>query len=260
MRILGGDGRTVVVPIDQSLTSGGIKGLRDLPRTLSAIRQGQPDAVLMHRGPAAGLWPGQRGVGLVIHLSGGTEMSGEPERKALVCSVEEAMRLGADGVSIHVSLGLGGTPDSAALGDLGRVADECSRWGMPLLAMLYVYGAEARKPGAILHAARAGAELGADLIKVSHPGEPDALAELIAATYVPVLIAGGEAKDDGMHALESAAQAVSLGAAGVCAGRNVYQHRDPSAMIRALMSVVHEGRSPQDAYAGISRLRATVAV
>ena len=31
-------------------------------------------------------------------------------------------------------------------------------------------------------------------------------------------------------------------------GRNIFQSENPAAMIQAVRSVVHDGRSPQDAY------------
>jgi fructose-bisphosphate aldolase, class I len=39
------------------------------------------------------------------------------------------------------------------------------------------------------------------------------------------------------------------GAAGIVYGRNVIQHADPAAMTRALMAVVHDGASADDALA-----------
>src|SRR5579864_3550091 len=96
-RILGRDGRTIIVPIDQSITSGPIAGLVDMRKTIRALLDGGPNAVLMHRGPVmAGLWNWADSSSLIVHLSGATQLSSEPQIKTLVCSVEDAVRLGAD--------------------------------------------------------------------------------------------------------------------------------------------------------------------
>jgi class I fructose-bisphosphate aldolase len=231
-----------------------------MQRTLLEVRAGQPDSMIVQRGVAARLWAARPPCGLIVHLSGGTELSGRPMLKNRVCDVEEAIRLGADAVSMHVPLGLGADGDGAALHELGRVASACANWNLPLLAMMYVYGEATRRSGADAHAARVAADLGADLVKVAYPGNPEALAGLLASCYVPVLVAGGEASGDGRQTLELAAEAVTLGAAGVCVGRNVYQHRDPAGMVRALRAVVHDGRTPADAWGELAPAAVEAAV
>ena len=85
----------------------------------------------------------------------------------MVCTVEEAIKLGADAVSVHVNLGA--EDEGAMLKDLGSVAKEAMDWGMPLLAMMYVRGPKVKNQydvSVVKHAARVGAELGADIVKV----------------------------------------------------------------------------------------------
>jgi len=93
-------GRTVIVPMDHGVTVGPIYGLTDMKETVSKVVAGGTNAILMHKGIVVA---GHRGtgkdVGLIIHLSAGTIMSPDPNAKELVCTVEEAMTLGADAVS-----------------------------------------------------------------------------------------------------------------------------------------------------------------
>ncbi len=59
------------------------------------------------------------------------------------------------------------------LNDLGKVAKEAMEWGMPLLAMMYTRGPKVKNEydvNLVKHAARVGAELGADIIKVVYTG------------------------------------------------------------------------------------------
>ena len=246
-RVFGSDGRALVVPIDHAVTNGPIAGIADPSTTITNLLEGGADAMLMHRGlVAAGVWPAKVDAALIVHLSGGTEMSGRPELKTMVCDVEEALRLGADMVSIHVSLGTGSDLD--ALADLGRVSSACSKWGMPLLAMVYGYGDAASKRSCIPHAARIAAELGADCVKVNHPGDPELLRRLVEGCFRPVLIAGGERVSDSFRVLRGVEEALAAGAAGVCIGRNAYQHDTPSEFVRALRAVIHEGQTAAEAF------------
>jgi predicted phospho-2-dehydro-3-deoxyheptonate aldolase len=245
-RILSSSGRALIVPIDQGLTSGPLPGLGHPRSAVETILEGRPDAMIMHRGPARALWPARTPSALIVHLSGGSELRGRPELKTGVCRVEDAIRLGADAVSVHISLGT--THDAEALRHLAETASSCSDWGMPLLAMMYVYGEKAKDVQATSHAARIAAELGADVVKLSYPGDPREFERLVDGCFVPVVVAGGPPGDNGWPLLQTIEEAIRLGAAGACVGRNVYQHRDPAAMVRALRAVVHSGRSARDAY------------
>ena len=248
-RITGSDQRTVIIPIDQSITSGPIPGLQNIGKTIRDIMDGKPNAMVMHRGPVmAGLWAPESSTGLIIHLSGATQLSDCPQVKACVCSVEAALQLGADAVSVHVSLGMGNERDNQALTEFGRISDQCQQWNMPLLAMMYVYGNHPDKAEAIIHAARIGCELGADLIKVNYTGDLRSFGRLIKTSYVPVVVAGGEPAGDGYGLLKQTEEALSVGAAGVCIGRNVYQHQHPTRMARALSAMVHGRCSAHDVY------------
>jgi predicted phospho-2-dehydro-3-deoxyheptonate aldolase len=247
-RIFREDGRALVVPIDHPLSLGPVRGLERPANAVTDVLDGGADAMLMHRGPvAAGIWPPEARAGLVVHLSAGTELSGRSELKTCVCGVEEAIRLGADAVSVHISLGTG--EDAAALAHLAASADACSEWCMPLIAMMYVYGPNAT-PKSIAHAARIACELGADAVKVAHPGDDDALAALVDGCFVPVLLAGGAASDP-LGFLRSLEQAVEAGVAGACIGRNVWQHESPRLFASALRAVIHDDVPADVAYSAL---------
>ena len=95
--------RTVIVPMDHGITVGPITGLIDLPATVNKVAEGGANAVLGHMGlPIHGHRGYGRDVGLIIHLSASTSLGPDPNHKVLVTSVEDAMRIGADAVSIHV--------------------------------------------------------------------------------------------------------------------------------------------------------------
>jgi class I fructose-bisphosphate aldolase len=249
-RIMNRDtGRTVIVPMDHGVTVGPIQGLIDMKTTVNAVATGGANAILIHKG-LVGSGHRRRGkdVGLVIHLSGSTNLSPFPNAKTLVCTVEEALKLGADAVSIHVNVGNG--TEREMLADLGMVAHSCREWGVPLLAMMYPRGEGIKDEydvKVIKHVARLGAELGADLVKVSYTGSVESFREVVAGCPVPVVIAGGPKMNSDREILEMVQGSIEAGGAGVSIGRNVFQHRDPSRMVGAISLLVHENSTVAEA-------------
>jgi fructose-bisphosphate aldolase/2-amino-3,7-dideoxy-D-threo-hept-6-ulosonate synthase len=100
-----------------------------------------------------------------------------------------------------------------------------------------------RGAGAELLAARAGAELGADIVKTSYPGDHDSFKRLVEACPAPVVIAGGPRAESLRDMLVKVEDAMDCGAAGVAWGRNVWQSADPAKTTAALVDIVHNGKS-----------------
>lgn len=242
-------GRAVIVPMDHGVSMGPISGITDMRSAMTQVADGGANAVVVHKGAVArGHRKSGPDMGLIVHLSGSTSLSPAPHAKTLVCSVEEAIKMGADAVSVHVNIGNGN--EKEMLTDLGNVAHTASEWGMPLLAMIYPRGGKIKDEydvGAVKLAARLGAELGADVVKVSYTGRPDSFREVVEGCHVPVLIAGGPRMDSDRAVLEMVKGAVEAGAAGTSIGRNVFQHLNPSKMVAALSMIVHENASVDEA-------------
>nr|WP_029898008.1 2-amino-3,7-dideoxy-D-threo-hept-6-ulosonate synthase [Desulfohalovibrio reitneri] len=235
-------GRAIVVPMDHGVTVGPIYGLVDLRATVNAVVEGGANAVLMQKGLVR---CGHRGsgkdIGLICHLSASTSLSPRPNEKRLVGTVEDAIQLGADAISVHVNLA--DEAEASMLEDLGRVTSTASRWGIPVLAMMYARGPHIENPydpEIVAHCARAGVELGADVIKVVYTGDVDSFARVCESCCVPVLIAGGDKLDDTRDLVQMAHDSVLAGGKGLSIGRNIFQADDPSRLVRALKGVVHE--------------------
>lgn len=242
-------GRTVIVPMDHGISVGPIDGLIDMKTAIQNVAEGGANAIVEHKG-LVGEGHRKKGndIGLVIHLSGSTSLSPFPHAKTLVCSVEEAIKLGADAVSIHVNLG--DSQEKEMLRDFGQVSYEARQWGMPLLAMIYPRGEKIKDEyhvDVIKHAARVGKEMGADIVKVSYPGSVDAFREVVAGCSVPVVIAGGEKMDSDREILEMVKGSIEAGGAGVSIGRNVFQHKNSNRMVRAISAIVHDENSVEEA-------------
>ena len=241
--------KTVIIPMDHGVSNGPIKGLLNLKNTIGEIARGGANAIVIHKGLVGS---GHRGkgkdVGLIIHMSASTSLSPDPNTKILVCTVEEAVSLGADAVSIHVNIGA--EDEKTMLKDFGKVSKKCLEWGMPLLAMVYPRG-PAIKNGydveMVKHAARLGAELGADLVKVSYTGSPESFAEVVKGCFVPVVIAGGAKMETDKDILEMVKGSIDAGGAGVSIGRNAFQHSNPALIVKAISSIVHKNATVKDA-------------
>ncbi len=243
--------RTVIVPMDHGVSSGPIYGITDLRDAIEQVVRGGANAIVEHKGMVgAGHRRSGKDVGLIIHLSASTSLSPYPNTKTLVCTVEEALRLGADAVSIHVNIG--DEMERQMLSDFGMVSSRAREWGIPLLAMIYPRGekiANEYDPGVLKHAARLGAELGADIVKISYSGSVESFREVIAGCRVPVVIAGGEKMESDKQILEMVRGSIDAGGSGVSIGRNIFQHQDPTRMVGAISMIVHEEATVEQALA-----------
>jgi class I fructose-bisphosphate aldolase len=242
-------GRALIVPMDHGVSSGPILGITNMKDAMAQVADGGANAVVVHKGVVArGHRKSGPDMGLIVHLSASTSLSPEPNAKTLVCTVEEAIKLGADAVSVHVNIG--DDHEKEMLTDLGNVARTASEWGMPLLAMIYPRGARIKDeydPNAVKHAARLGAELGADVVKVSYTGNPESFRPVVEGCHIPVVIAGGPKMGSDRAILEMVRGAIDTGAAGISIGRNVFQHQNPTRMVAALSMIVHKNATVDQA-------------
>ncbi|MGD1061162.1 MAG: 2-amino-3,7-dideoxy-D-threo-hept-6-ulosonate synthase [Methanomassiliicoccales archaeon] len=235
-----GTGRAVIVPMDHGISMGPIEGLVDLRGTIDKVSQGGATAIVLHKGvvPYSHRAYG-RDIGLIVHLSASTSLAPDPNRKVIVTSVEEAIKLGADAVSVHVNLGAEYEQDM--LSDLGAVAENCAEWGMPLLAMIYPRGKDIKDSFEVDHiklCARTATELGADIVKTNYTGDIDSFREVTRGSLAPVVIAGGPKMDSDERILNMVKDSTEAGGKGVSIGRNVFQHRNIVGITRAISGIV----------------------
>jgi fructose-bisphosphate aldolase/2-amino-3,7-dideoxy-D-threo-hept-6-ulosonate synthase len=240
--------RTIIVPMDHGLTMGSIKGLENMAEMVDKISQGGANAVLMHSGMVgAGHRKYGQDVGLIIHLSGATNLTSHPNRKVLVCTVERALKMGADAVSIHINIGADEEPEM--LKDAQKVVEASREWGIPLIAMMYPRGKKIQDehdPEVINIAVRAGAELGADIVKTNYTGDIDSFKYIVNSVSIPVIIAGGPKLDTVPELLQEAYDSIQAGGAGVAFGRNVFQAKNPTKVVDALSKIIHQNYTVEE--------------
>jgi 2-amino-4,5-dihydroxy-6-oxo-7-(phosphonooxy)heptanoate synthase len=213
-----------------------------MDRLVGQLADAGVDAVILHKGTLRRIRPARfASMSLIVHLSASTVHAPDPDAKFLVTDVAEALRLGADAVSVHVNLG--SLTESTQIQDLGNVARQCDRWNVPLVAMVYPRGpdiCEPTDPALVAHAAILAADLGADLVKTPYVGSVDQMRQVTAACPIPLITAGGArfGSDDAVLSLIRAARA--SGAAGVAIGRNIFQAADPGAVAGLAARLVHQ--------------------
>jgi len=242
-------GNAVIVPMDHGISVGPLEGLIDMQKAVDDVSIGGATAVLMHKGliryshRMAG-----EDVGLILHLSASTDLGPTTNSKVLVATIDEAIKCGADAVSIHINFGSEDEP--YMLESAGEISRQCAEWGMPLLVMAYPRGPQIKNqfdPDAIAHCARAAAELGADVVKVSYTGDIDTFKEVCRGALAPVVIAGGPKMDSDMDILNMVHDSMIAGGRGVSIGRNVFQNKNVPGITKAISSIVLEGYSVEEA-------------
>ena len=245
-RIFHDDGKTVIVPMDHGIPAGPIEGLVDIRQTVNHVAKGGADAVLVHAGVAKTVDTNH--LGLILHLSGATRLANDPNWKSRLCSVKEAVRLGADAVSVQINMG--SEHEQHMLEEFSRILEECDDYSMPLLAMMYPRGPKIRDEHSyevVSHAVRLGYELGADIVQTHYTGDVESFADVVNRVRIPIVVAGGPKANSASDCLRVVYESIKAGARGVSIGRNVFQHQDPIIMTRAIAEIVHNETNPGDA-------------
>jgi fructose-bisphosphate aldolase, class I len=261
-RLFGADGRCFDVAVDHGFFGEGafLAGIEDLERTVATLVEAGPDAIQLAPGQASLLQniPDPAKPALVLRTDVANLYGGSPPSRlfsqVVDAVVERAIVLDAACVVVNLFL-LPGEPElhEQCIRNVSALRAACDPVAMPLmvepLAMRsgeggYGVDGDVEK---IVPLVRQAVELGADVIKADPTDDPEDYPRVIqAAGTRPVLVrGGGRVSDD--EILRRTAAIMHQGAAGIVYGRNVVQHDNPRAMTRALMAIVHDGVSAEEA-------------
>ena len=232
-------------------------GLEDMPRVVDTLIKAKPDAIQMAYGQADLLQsrPEKDKPALVMRLDMGNPYNASRHRVmwSMLQNADDPIigALEMDAACVVVNLFM--LPDEPELfrqcvENISRIRAACHRYGMPLmiepLVMLpneirggYQVDGDAEK---IVTLVRLAAEMGADIIKADPTSNPEDFHRVVEAARVPVLVRGG-GKEDLRTVLRKSAALLAQGANGMVYGRNIYQHENPGAVVRALMAMIHDG-------------------
>jgi fructose-bisphosphate aldolase, class I len=240
------NGRTLMLACDQGLEHGpedfNDKNIDPL-YIIDIAKKGDYDALIFQKGIAEKYNDEIRksGVPLIIKLNGKTSLSGGEPISRQICSVDEAVRLGARGVGYTIYIG--SAHESEMLSEFAKIQEDAHKKGLAVVAWVYPRGSGIKNendPEVMIYACRIGLEIGADIIKIRYCGDKNDLARGVrAAGRAKVVIAGGAKKDKG-GVLKLVREVVDSGAAGLAIGRNVWQDDEPTKITKEIKDVIRK--------------------
>lgn len=244
------NGRTLIVAMDHGSGMNVLPELANPAEKIERVVAGGADVIMTTFGIASKFGDAIGKAGLILRVDGGYSqmaLSSNPIR--LIYSVEDALRLGADGV---VCMGFPGSKfEAETLPYLSELASACHKWGMPLMAEMlprgFEGGEDSRTPENIALACRMGAELGADFIKTDFTGDIESFKTVVAGTFTPIVVLGGGKAKDPISLLQQVYDSVQAGGAGVAMGRNVWRQPEPEKITRAICRILHENATVEEA-------------
>ncbi len=240
------NGKGLLLAYDQGFEHGPSTDFNDKnidPNYIMDIAiKGQFTGVVLHKGIAEKYYNGK--VPLIVKLNGKSSLpKGEPI-SSQVCSVGEAISLGAKGVGYTIYLG--SAHENIMLQEFGEIQEDAHEEGIPAVAWVYPRGEAVKNdtsPEIVSYAARAGLEVGADAVKIKYTGDPNSFKWAVkAAGVIKVFMSGGPRAPTDETFLGQVKGAMEGGAAGLAVGRNVWQHQEPLKMANALREIIFNGR------------------
>ena len=263
-RLLAQDGRCFDVAIDHGFFNerSFLNNIEDMRHVITTIVDANPDAVQLSPGlaPLLQAIPGKAKPALVLRTDVANVYKRQLPRflfsRMIEDAVEQAVALDAACVVVNLLL-LPDQPElyASCIENICRLKPQCSRYGMPLMIEPLVMQVNSNVGGymvdgnldKILPLVRQAVELGADVIKADPCDDVSRYHQVIeVAGECPVLVRGGGRTSD-EEIINRTYEVMRQGASGIVYGRNVIQHERPSSMVRALMALVHDAVTPEQA-------------
>ena len=260
------NGRCLDIALDHGVCNepSFLNGLEDMPQVIDKLVAAKPDALQLNYGQADLLQdrPGRDKPALVMRIDMGNPYNATAHRVMWALLQNEndpvlpAVQRDAACVVVNLFM-LPNEPDlfRQCVQNIARVRADCDRYGMPLmiepLVMRphsdqggYMVDGDAEKIVTLVRLAR---EMGADIVKADPTSDPKDFHRVVQAARCPVLVRGG-GREDLRQVFARSRELMDQGAVGMVYGRNVYQHADPSAVVSALMAMIHRDASAAAAW------------
>ncbi len=242
-QIIKPDGKCFFLPIDHGYFLGPTSCLEKPGETIKPIVS-YADALFVTRGVLRSAINPAKSKPVILRVSGGTSVIGEDlANEGLTTSIEEALRLNV--AAVGMSIFVGSRYEKQSLLNLGELVDESENYGIPVMAVTAVGKELAKRDARYLSlCCRIAAELGARVVKTYWCEDFD---KVTSGCPVPVVIAGGPKCKTELDVFNFVHDGIQKGAIGINLGRNVWQHKHPVAMMRALHAVIHKKANPKEA-------------
>jgi fructose-bisphosphate aldolase, class I len=239
-----------------------LKGIENIQNAVAVLVAAAPDAIQLTVGQAHHLQSvrGRQKPALVLRTDVanvyGLELPRSLFSRMIAEPVEQAIRLDAACVVVNL-FSIPGEPEvtEQCLQNILQLKPQCERFAMPLMIEPLVFRPNQQAGGyqvdgdvrKIVPLVRQAVELGADVIKADPTDQVEDYHRVIeVAGTIPVLVRGGgrASEEEVLHRTYGLMQ---QGARGIVYGRNVVQHAHPAGMTQALMAIVHQGATAQEA-------------
>jgi class I fructose-bisphosphate aldolase len=240
-----------------------LTGIENIQQAVHTLVEAAPDAIQLTIGQAQYLQSiaGRQKPSLVLRTDVanvyGKELPSRLFSRMIENPVEQAIRLDATCVVVN----LFSIPDEPEVMDqciqnILKIKPDCERYCMPLMIEPLVFQANSTSGGymvdgdinKIVSLVRQGVELGADIIKADPSDNVNDYHRVVEiAGNIPVLVRGGGKASD-HDILQRTYGLMEQGVRGIVYGRNVIQHQNPAGMTKALMAIVHEGATAEQAF------------
>lgn len=176
---------------------------------------------------------------LIIKLNGKTNLfKGEPISRQL-CTVDEAVKLGA--AAVGYTIYIGSDYEDEQFQEFENIQREAHKENLPVIVWMYPRGksVEKKKPEELMvYAARIALEIGADIVKLQYIGkEKDLKWAVKSAGKTKVVVAGGTKKGE-KELLTQINEIMNSGCIGLAIGRNVWQHPKPLEITKKIKDIV----------------------
>ncbi|MCL0078779.1 3-hydroxy-5-phosphonooxypentane-2,4-dione thiolase [Dehalococcoidia bacterium] len=250
-QLIQSDGHCLFLPIDHGYFQGPTRKLEKPGETIAPLLP-YCDAVFVTRGVLRSSINPANTKPIILRVSGGTSVVGNDlSDEGITTSMEEAIRLNV--AAVGVSIFVGSAYEKQSLLNLARLVDGGEKYGIPVMAVTAV-GKELEKRDAryLALSSRIAAELGARVVKTYWCQDFDKVAN---GCPVPVVMAGGPKVDTEREVFDFVHDGMQKGAIGVNLGRNIWQHENPVAMIRALRAIIHDGAGVDEAQEVFTEVR-----
>ncbi len=241
------NGKALFLAYDQGLELGP-DNLRDKAIDPEFVLQiaikGGYNAIVLQKGLAEKYQKLQEKIPLILKLNGKTELSrGDPISRQ-ICSVKEAVLLGAEAVGYTIYPG--SQHESVMIAEFGKIVEQAHKKGIPAILWSYPKGkniTNETSPENVCYAARIGLELGADIVKIKYCGSKQCFEKAVkAAGAIKVMMAGGpEIKEQ--EFLKRVKNVIAAGAIGVVVGRNVWLNKNPLKITERIKRIVFTNNS-----------------
>lgn len=236
------DNKTVMLAFDHGYFQGPTTGLERIDINIAPLFE-HTDVLMCTRGILRAQVPVTTNKPVVLRASGANSILTELSNEAVAVAMDDAVRLNVAAVAAQVYIGT--EHEHQSIKNIIKMVDAGMRVGMPVMAVTGVGKDMARDQRYFSLASRIAAEMGANIIKTYFVEE--GFERITAGCPVPIVIAGGKKLPEN-EALDMCFRAIDQGASGVDMGRNIFQSKDPIAMMKAVRAVVHGGESAAQAY------------